>query len=138
MNKSTKETVKQLSAKQESRLKNPKGFVTREEVDALIKQLGQNIDIIQQNLVQAVNTMYGQQVFPFQLEIWAIETLLKDKKLITEEDIKKKLDERKKELLEKAKQIKENAEGKLEVVPDEEAKENEKKAVVKANINKEK
>ena len=82
--------------------------------------------------------MYGQQVFPFQLEIWAIETLLKDKKLITEEDIKKKLDERKKELLEKAKQIKENDEGKLEVVPDEEAKENEKKAVVKANINKEK
>lgn len=138
MDKSTKETVKQFSAKQENKLKNPKGFVTREEVDALIKQLGNNMDIIQQNLIQAVNTMYGQQVFPFQLEIWAIETLLKDKKLITEEGIQKKLDERKKELLEKAKQIKENSEGKLEVVSEEEAKENEKKAIVKAQINKEK
>ena len=121
--------------KEELVIENPDKLITRKELVESINQVGENVGLVQEGLVQAVNTMYGQQVFPFQLELWAMEEILKEKGIFTEIEMRKKLEERKQYLLDKAKQVKENKEGKLEVVPEDEAKLNENKAVVKALSN---
>lgn len=109
--------------------------VNRKELVDVITQLGDQVGEVQMGLVNAVNTMYGQQVFPFQLELWALEELLKEKGIISEEEMQKKLQERKQYLLNKAQQVKENEEGKLEITPEDEAKEKENKAILKAMKN---
>ena len=121
--------------KEELVIENTDKLITRKELVESINQVGENVGLVQEGLVQAVNTMYGQQVFPFQLELWAMEEILKEKGIFTEIEMRKKLEERKQYLLDKAKQVKENKEGKLEVVPEDEAKLNENKAVVKALSN---
>ena len=119
-----------------SKVAEPNKKITRQEFADVIQQLGQEIGIVQEGLVDSVNTMYREQVFPFQMELWAIEQLCIEKGLFTKEEIDKKVDERKQDLINRAKQIQENADGNLEVVPEDEAKVNENKAIVKANFNK--
>jgi L-arabinose isomerase len=120
--------MSKVKLKKEDELKT----VTRKELVEVITQMGDAVGDVQMGLVDAVNTMYKQQVFPFQLELWALEELLKEKGIITEEEMQKKLQERKQYLLDKAQQVKENKEGKLEITPEDEAKEKENKAVLKA------
>lgn len=105
----------------------------REAFGQFIEQYGQQIGSVQEGLVDAINSMYANQVFPFQLEIWALEKLLIEKGFVTEDEINAKVDERKKDLLSRAQAIKENADGQLEKMTEEEADIAEKTAVVKAH-----
>ena len=115
--------------------RDPEEFVKRQEVFDIVAQMGDNMDAIQQNMVEATNTLYGSHVFPAQMEIAALEKLLIDKGVITQEEIDNKVKEHKQEILDRAKQIKENQDGELEPVPEDEAVLNERKAVVKASIS---
>ena len=111
---------------------NPDQPVLRKDLVDAINQLGDNMDLIQKNLIDAVNTMYSYHLFPFQMELWALSQLLIEKDVFTEDELNKKIQARKQELLDKAKQIKEGADGKLEPLSEHEATYNEKKAVLRA------
>lgn len=117
----------------QKKVNDPNRSVTRQELVDAITQVGDNVGQVQQGLVDAVNTMYANQVFPVQLETTALEKLLIKKGIITQEEIDAQVEEHKQDILNRAEQIKENAEGKLEKVSKEEADENEKKAIVKAS-----
>ena len=108
--------------------------VTRGELIEIIKQLGENMDDIQRNLVESVNVMYREHVFPAQLELVALENLLIDKGIFTMDEFNNQKEKEKQRILDKAKQVKEDENGKLKVLSKEEEEENEKKAIVKANI----
>ena len=112
---------------------DPNRSVTRQELVDAITQVGENVGQVQQGLVEAVNTMYGHHVFPLQFEESAIRSLLVEKGILTDEEIEERVKEQKQEILDRAQQIKEGENGNIELVPEEEAKENEKKAVVKAS-----
>lgn len=116
----------------------PNKKITRQEFADVIQQLGQELSIIQEGLVDNVNGMYKNHVFPMQMELYALEQLCIEKGLFTKEEIDAKVEEHKQDILNRAQQIKENAEGKLEKVSEEEAEINERRAIVKANLNKEK
>ena len=118
--------------------KNPDEFVKRQEIFDIVAQLGNEIGIVQEGLMKDVNTMYSYHLFPAQMEIAALEKLLIDKGMITQKEIDDKVQEHKQSILDRAEQIKENADGSLEKVSKEEAENNEKRAVVKASGGKRK
>lgn len=119
--------------KSNGKLEDPNRNVTRQELVEAVDQMGENVGLVQQGLVEAVNTMYANQLFPFQIETAALEKLLIEKGIITQEEMDNKVQEHKQSVLDKAQVIKENSEGKLETVSDDEAKETVNKAVVKAS-----
>lgn len=112
--------------------------VTRGEVVDIMKQIIDNINQTNQYLMEDVNVMYAQQVFPFQMEVYAIEQLLVEKGIFTKEEIEVKIDEHKKELLERARTIKESEDGGVELATEEEDKVIEGEKVLKALNSKEK
>ena len=93
--------------------------------------------LIQEGLVDNVNGMYKNHVFPLQMEIMAFENLCIEKGIFTKEEIDAQIEKQKQDILSRAQQIKETEDGKIEKVSEEEAELNERKAIVKANLNKE-
>jgi hypothetical protein len=92
---------------------------TRQEVVEITQQILENISIISNGLMEDLNILYSQQVFPFQMTLWAIEQLLIEKGILTKEEIDAKVEERKQDLLSRAKEIKDRGNG-LEAVSKEE------------------
>jgi hypothetical protein len=129
------ERRKQMKVVGKKNLENPDRFVTQAEMVDSINQVGENVGRVQEGLVESVNTMYGYHLFPLQMEEAALVKLLIDKGVITQEELDEKVKEHKQSILDKAQQIKENDEGKLEKVSEEEAKETENKAVLKASTS---
>lgn len=105
--------------------------VTRQEVIEIMQQVSDNIGIISNGLMEDLNMLYGQQVFPFQMTLWAIEQLLIEKGILTKEEIDNKVEERKQDLLSRAKEIKDKGNG-VEVVPEDEAFKDEYKVAKEA------
>lgn len=84
--------------------------VTRGEVIEIIQQVVDNVNHIADYLMQDVNTLYAQHVFPFQIRQAVIEDILIEKGIITKEEIDRLAEERVQKLKEQAKEIKEAAE----------------------------
>ena len=119
---SLKETEEYL-VKQGERLDFLEGNPTRQEVIEIMEQVGENINQISDYLMQDVNTMYSQHVFPFQIRLEAIENLLVAKGIFTKEEVNSEAERLFDELKEKAQEIKESGEnentGKDDLTPKE-------------------
>ena len=112
--------VKELEVKAFPGSVDMKRKVTRQELIEIMQQVSDNIGVISNGLMEDLNTLYAQQLFPFQMTVWAIEQLLIEKGVLTKEEIDNKVEERKQDLLNRAKEIKDKGNG-MEVVSDEEA-----------------
>ncbi len=82
------------------------GNPTRAEVVEIITQIVDNVNQMADYLMQDVNTMYSQHVFPFQMRLAVLEDIIKENNIATEEEITKKVEERIEKLKERAKEIK--------------------------------
>ena len=110
--------------------------VTRGEVIEIIKQVVDNVNQISSYLMEDVNTLYANQLFPFQIQTGVLEDILVEKGVISKEELKSRYDDKIKLLQEKAKEIKESEDGLRFATKDEEKNDvNEK--VLNALNNKE-
>lgn len=132
---SKNETDKEIKAFGDSA--DLKRKVTRKEVVEIMQQIIDNINQTNEYLMQDVNTMYGQQVFPFQMNMYALQKVLIDKGYVTQEEIDEVDKEHRKEILQRAREVKENDKGGLDVVSKEEEEKDEKEKVVQF-VNKKK
>ena len=82
------------------------GNPTRREIIDIMTQLTENMNQMAEYLMQDVNTMYSQHVFPFQMRLAVLEDIIKEHGIATEEEITKKVEERIEKLKEQAKEIK--------------------------------
>lgn len=80
--------------------------VTRGELIEIMTQMVENVNQIGDYLMQDVNTMYSQHLFPFQIRMAVMEELLIEKGIVTSEEINKNIEDRIKALQEQAKEIK--------------------------------
>ena len=80
--------------------------VTRGELIEIMTQMVENVNQIGDYLMQDVNTMYSQHLFPFQIRMAVMEELLIEKGIVTSEEINKHVEDRIKALQEQAKEIK--------------------------------
>lgn len=80
--------------------------VTRGELIEIMTQLTENVNQIADYLMQDVNTMYSQHLFPFQIRTAVMEDILIEKGITTSEDIDKLVEARIKALQDQAKEIK--------------------------------
>ena len=80
--------------------------VTRGELIEIMTQMVENVNQIGDYLMQDVNTMYSQHLFPFQIRMAVMEDLLIGKGIVTSEEINKHVEDRIKALQEQAKEIK--------------------------------
>jgi hypothetical protein len=113
------ENVKELEVTAFPGSADMKRKVTRQELIDIMQQVSDNIGVISNGLMEDLNTLYAQQLFPFQMTVWAIEQLLIEKNVFTKEEIDNKVEERKQDLLNRAKEIKDKGNG-LETVSKEE------------------
>lgn len=132
---SKNETDKEIKAFGDSA--DLKRKVTRKEVVEIMQQIIDNINQTNEYLMQDVNTMYGQQVFPFQMNMYALQKVLIDNGYVTQEEIDEVDKEHRKEILQRAREVKENDKGGLDVVSKEEEEKDEKEKVVQF-VNKKK
>lgn len=110
--------------------------VTRKELIEILQQIADNMNQSNQYLIQDVNTLYSKHVFPVQIQMQVLLDLLDEKGIIKKEEVDKKYSETVKEMLEKAKAIKEDKDGNLKVLSKEETEKEEKTAVLKAQQKK--
>lgn len=100
----------ELKEKQDEQVEDEKvdldGFPTRGEIIEIMSQFADNMNQMADYLMQDVNTMYSQHVFPFQLRLAAIEDILVEKGITSIEEIDVKVKERYEKLEEQAKEIK--------------------------------
>lgn len=120
------EGIEELKSK-----KNMTAKVTRKEFIDIMEQVRDNIAQMSTYLMQDMNTLYAQNVFPFQLRMEILEEILKEKGFTNEEDLKERYNKKIEILKEKAREIKEKN-GKLEVVSEEEEKKDIKQKVLHA------
>lgn len=106
--------------------------VKRKEFVDVMEQIFERMNETNHYLMEDINSMYANQVFPVQMGHAVIEELLVEKGIITKEEIEDALEKRKQQLLEKAKAIKTDNEGNEELASEEESKEMENTAVLKA------
>lgn len=116
------ENVKELKVEAFPGSADMKRKVTRKELIEIMQQVSDNIGIISNGLMEDLNTLYAQQLFPFQMTVWAIEQLLIEKNILTKEEIDNKVEERKQDLLSRAKEIKDKGNGPEVVSKEEEFK----------------
>ena len=110
--------------------------VTRGEVIEIMKQVVDNVNQISSYLMEDVNTLYANQLFPFQIQTGVLEDILVEKGVISKEELKSRYDDKIKLLQEKAKESKESEDGLRFATKDEEKNDvNEK--VLNALNNKE-
>ena len=101
-----------------------------------MKQVVDNVNQISSYLMEDVNTLYANQLFPFQIQTGVLEDILVEKGVISKEELKSRYDDKIKLLQEKAKEIKESEDGLRFATKDEEKNDvNEK--VLNALNNKE-
>lgn len=106
--------------------------VKRKEFVDVMQQIFERMNETNHYLMEDINSMYANQVFPVQMGHAVIEELLVEKGIITKEEIEDALEKRKQQLLEKAKAIKTNENGEEELASDEESKVIENEAVLNA------
>lgn len=106
--------------------------VKRKEFVEVMEQIFERMNETNHYLMEDINSMYANQVFPVQMGHAVIEELLVDKGIITKEEIEDALEKRKQQLLEKAKAIKTNENGDEELATDDESKAIENEAVLNA------
>lgn len=111
--------------------------VKRSEVLDVIKQIIDRINETNTLLMEDVNTLYAKHVFPFQLRMDVLESLLIKKGILTEEEVKEGYNEKIKVLQEQARAIKQKDDGSEELATKEESELMEKEQVVKAMQDKE-
>ena len=85
--------------------------VVRGEFIDVIRQIGDNINQISNYLMEDINTLYGQHVFPFQIQVSVLEELLIDKDIITRSELDTRYHNKLKEMQDKARAIKEDSDG---------------------------
>lgn len=83
------------------------GYPTRQEIVEIMTQLTDNVNQMGNYLMQDVNTMYSNHVFPFQMRLSVLEDIIIEKGLATQDDIAKRVEEKIEKLKEQAKEIKE-------------------------------
>ena len=130
-NKDTKQEKKVVAFADKGR-KELNQNIKRKEFVEVMEQIFERMNETNHYLMEDINTMYAQQVFPFQISHAVIEELLVEKGILTEEEINTALEKCKQQLLEKAKAIKTDNEGNEELASEEESKEMENTAVLKA------
>lgn len=106
--------------------------VKRKEFVEVMQQIFERMNETNHYLMEDINSMYANQVFPVQMGHAVIEELLVEKGIITKEEIEEALEKRKQQLLEKAKAIKTNEHGEEELASDDESKAIENEAVLNA------
>lgn len=106
--------------------------VKRKEFVEVMGQIFERMNETNHYLMEDINSMYANQVFPVQMGHAVVEELLVEKGIITKEEIDEALEKRKQQLLEKAKAIKTNENGDEELASDEESKAIENEAVLNA------
>ena len=106
--------------------------VKRKEFVEVMEQIFERMNETNHYLMEDINSMYANQVFPVQMGHAVVEELLVEKGIITKEEIDEALEKRKQQLLEKAKAIKTNENGEEELASDEESKAIENEAVLNA------
>lgn len=106
--------------------------VKRKEFVEVMQQIFERMNETNHYLMEDINSMYANQVFPVQMGHAVIEELLVEKGIITKEEIDEALEKRKQQLLEKAKAIKTNENGEEELASDDESKAIENEAVLNA------
>lgn len=106
--------------------------VKRKEFVEVMQQIFERMNETNHYLMEDINSMYANQVFPVQMGHAVIEELLVEKGIITKEEIEDALEKRKQQLLEKAKAIKTNENGEEELASDDESKAIENEAVLNA------
>lgn len=106
--------------------------VKRKEFVEVMQQIFERMNETNHYLMEDINSMYANQVFPVQMGHSVIEELLVEKGIITKEEIEDALEKRKQQLLEKAKAIKTNENGDEELATDDESKAIENEAVLNA------
>ncbi len=106
--------------------------VKRKEFVEVMQQIFERMNETNHYLMEDINSMYANQVFPVQMGHAVIEELLVEKGIITKEEIEEALEKRKQQLLEKAKAIKTNENGEEELASDDESKAIENEAVLNA------
>ena len=106
--------------------------VKRKEFVEVMEQIFERMNETNHYLMEDINSMYANQVFPVQMGHAVIEELLVEKGIITKEEIEDALEKRKQQLLEKAKAIKTNENGDEELASDDESKAIENEAVLNA------
>ena len=106
--------------------------VKRKEFVEVMEQIFERMNETNHYLMEDINSMYANQVFPVQMGHAVIEELLVEKGIITKEEIEDALEKRKQQLLEKAKAIKTNENGEEELASDDESKAIENEAVLNA------
>lgn len=87
---------------------------TRGEIIEIMQQVGDTINQMGDYLMQDVNAMYANQVFPFQLRFAVIEEVVLEKFGISKEEIDEKVNKRYKELEAQAKELKAKQESEAE------------------------
>lgn len=108
--------------------------VTRKEVIEVFQQIVDNVNQISDYLMKDVNTMYANQVFPFQIQFSVLKDILIENGIVTEEEIEKRYNDKIKMLQEKAREIKEeNGEARLATKEEDEL--SEKKKVIQVVRN---
>lgn len=106
--------------------------VKRKEFVEVMEQIFERMNETNHYLMEDINSMYANQVFPVQMGHAVIEELLVEKGIITKDEIDEALEKRKQQLLEKAKAIKTNENGEEELASDDESKAIENEAVLNA------
>lgn len=106
--------------------------VKRKEFVEVMEQIFERMNETNHYLMEDINSMYANQVFPVQMGHAVIEELLVEKGIITKEEIEEALEKRKQQLLEKAKAIKTNENGEEELASEDESKAIENEAVLNA------
>lgn len=130
-NKDTKQD-KKVVAFADKGSKDLNRSVKRKEFVEVMQQIFERMNETNHYLMEDINSMYANQVFPVQMGHAVIEELLVEKGIITKEEIEDALEKRKQQLLEKAKAIKTNENGDEELATDDESKAIENEAVLNA------
>lgn len=97
-----------------------RAFVTRGELKGIMQQILDNMGELSNGLMQDVNSMYRNHVFPMQIRTQVLEELLYEKTGMTKEEVDALFDKKILELQEKAKvmaeRLKEDSENESGVV----------------------
>ena len=104
-----KENTPEVDAEKmnETVMKKLKGHVTRKEFIEVMQQLTDNFNLSNQYLMEDMNVMYKNHLFPFELKVYVLEDLLIKNGLTTEEELSKLYNERLFKMQQQAKEIKE-------------------------------
>lgn len=95
-----------------------RAFVTRGELKGIMQQILDNMGELSNGLMQDVNSMYRNHVFPMQIRTQVLEELLYEKTGMKKEEVDALFDKKILELQEKAKVMAEKLKEDSENVPD--------------------